>query len=48
MEGYSDATDYRSCDWEAATDRATIGQRVHKHIFDASIAEYTPRIVSPT
>lgn len=48
MEGYSDATDYRLCDWEAATHRATIGQRVHKHIFDASIARYPPRIVGPT
>ncbi|KAG9571134.1 hypothetical protein KCU79_g398, partial [Aureobasidium melanogenum] len=44
MQNYSDATEYRLCDWTRATDRATTGQRVCKHMFDALIAQCNPRI----
>ncbi|KAG9687277.1 hypothetical protein KCU95_g8588, partial [Aureobasidium melanogenum] len=44
MQDYSDATEYRLCDWTMATDRATTGQRVCKHMFDALIAQCNPRI----
>ncbi|KAH0371356.1 hypothetical protein KCU65_g1955, partial [Aureobasidium melanogenum] len=44
MQDYSEATEYRLSDWARATDGATIGQHVRKHVFDTSIAQCNPRI----